>query len=1071
VVFGSGTGGWTISANATTTNNFTLSTASSFTLASSTRLYVGNVFTNSVGGSATIWQGSTLVLSSGNTYAINTKSAGNDNYQTLRIGANTDISMWNSKATTTVVHNSASIYSQDHNTVNGALYIYGDYHVGTTTAYWNYATDFDGTALGGSPRAVTVSIIDNATTTLDGGTLNIVGAVGNETTITNQGSGTYTFNVTSGTFNAQYYRYRNLKSAGLSFSGTPTISSLSYGDFELAVNGGSLIRLSSTTLDANASMLISGNTFATTTAITGKNVTLLGTTSNAWTFISHSGNLDGEAYDTDGITACGSIRWSDSACLLTQQTHYRWRNDDGNIGVPSSEWFNGSWDARQRVRLENPDATTYTNAVVKLDVAFDGDMQTDFDDLRFTDASGTTTLSHFVDRYTASTDADVWVKVPTLTAGETTTIFMYYKNAVAPSTSSSTQTFIVADDFEDGNRTEYSGDTALFTVDGTFAYGGSYGLDVTGNEGARATDGIGRTNVTVSQGQILRYMQYISTGTGDEACTMFAVQSPVTANQNYGVCLEQVGTHRISLVENVVDTDGSGTVHASSNVTYSPGWYEVEIDWQVDDDIIVTLSKDGSVVTSLSHNDPTYTSGGIGFTFWYQYGGWDNYTSRTRVDTEPTVRFGAEQSDGGASYKALIDTPATYVTSDVARLRLAMENTGLQITGQTYEIEFAEKGAAPSCEAVSGASYSDVPVQASCGTSALCMISSAFITNGGSATDLLFGPEIDFTLGEVIEDPSNVSDVLTLDQNEYTELEYAVTPTVNATDPAYCLRVTDAGDPVDTYLKVAELQMRFDPTVTNVSLNGGADITLLPGATTTVYATGTATDLNGYADLVLATSTIYRSGQGPACTVDNNNCYISDTPQCAFSNCSGNSCTISCSADMYYHADATDISPYIGEEWLAAIEVVDQSGGIDIGSVPAGVEVLSLQAIDVTAAISYGSLAVSSTTGSFNPTTTVQNIGNNPVDIDVEGTDLSDGSASVIPTSEQLFATTSFTYTSCVTCSSLSSTTRINLELDLGKPVSNLTAVTDVVYWGIAIPFGVASNPHSGTNIFYAVSD
>lgn len=1076
VVFGSGSGGWTMS-SATTTNNFTLTTASSYTQTSGTRLYVDNVFTNSVGGSATTWTGSTLVLNSGSEYAINTKTSGGDHYQTLQIGANTDISMWNSRATTTTIALSSSLYSQDHAAVNGALNIYGDYHISTTTAYWSYATDFDGTALGGSPRAVTVSIIGNATTTVDGGTLNIIGTLGNETTVTNQGSGTYTFGVSDGTFNALYYEFRNLNNSGLTFTGSPIISSLSYGDFELAVNGGSLITLSSGTLDANASMLITGNRFATATAITGTNITLIGSTSNAWTFVAHTGNLDGEDYDSDGATECGSIRWSDSACLLTQQTHYRWRNDDGGIGVPNTEWFNASWDARQAVRLENPDATTYTDAVVKLSIAYDSDMQADFEDLRFTDASGTTTISHFIERYTASTDADVWVKVPSLASSDTTTIFMYYDNAAAPSTSSSTVTFLAADDFEDGNISEYSGDTSLFAVDSSFAYGGSYGLDATGHESDKATDGIGRTSQTVNQGEIIRYLQYVDTsaGSGDEVCTLFGMQSPVTANQNYAVCLEQFGVDRLSLVRDADNTDTSGVVLSTTTVSYSTGWYEIEIDWQTDDDIYVTLSQNDVIIATTSDTDGTYTTGGIGFTFWFQNGGWDNYTSRLHVDTEPIVRFGAEQNDGGASWKADVDTSSSYVMGDIARLRLVMENTGLQITGQTYDLEYARKGAAPSCEAVSNADYDIIPLSASCGSSPLCMATSTFITNGSAAADLIFGPQIDFTLGEVVEDPSNTTDALTLDQDEYTEIEYAIKPTVNATSSAYCLRATDAGDPVDSYLKVAELQLRFDPVVTNVSLNSGAPITLLPGATTTIYATGTVTDLNGYADLDLASSTMYRSGAGPACTADNNNCYIAQgAPACTFTNCSGYSCTVSCQADFYFHADATDATGlYPGESWEAFIEVSDQDGGLDIGNATPGVELITLHALDVTSgAIAYGSLSPASTTGSYNPTTTVQNLGNVPIDIQVEGTDLSDGGSSFIPAYEQIFATTTFTYTGCPACSVLSSTTPVDLEVDLSKPTSTSTAMTDIVYWGIEIPpLGIASNPHTGTNIFYAIGD
>ena len=1076
MVFGSGSGGWTIAASATSTRNFSLTTASSFTVASGTRLYVGNVFTNSVGGAATVWRGSTLVLNSGTVYALNTKTAGGDDYQTLRIGANTDISMWNSRATTTAVISSASLYSQDHAASDGALRIYGDYHIATTTAYWSYATDFDGTALGGSSRRVTVSIAQNATTTVDGGTLNIVGTSGNETTITNQGSGTYDFNVSSGTFNAQYYQFRNLNSGGLTFTRSPSITSLSYGDFELAVNGGSLVTLSSTTLNANASMLHIGNRFATTTAITGKNVTLLGTTSNAWSFISHTGNLDGEVYDVDGVTACGSVRWSDSSCLLTQQTHYRWRNNDGGIGVPNTEWFNGNWNARQSVRVENTDATTYTNAAVKLEVPYDGDMQVDFDDLRFTDSNGTTLLSHFIDRYTASTDADVWVEIPSLAASDTTTIYMYYNHPTASSTSSSTRTFIAADDFEDGNKTEYSGtDANIFEVGGSFVYGGSYGLDATGDGNNRTLNGgMYRTNTTVSQGETIRYMQYIdtTTGSGDEVCTLFGVAA---ARDNYAVCLEQVtGTDRLSLARDVQDIDTSGAVLSSTTVAYTTGWYEVEIDWYTNDNIFVSLYKNGSLVATTSDNDGTYTSGGIGFAYWYQHGGWDNYSSRPLLTTEPTIRFGGEQQDGGASWMSSLDTLGSFIVGDIGRLRMSVENTGLQITNQTFDLEFAPKGAAPSCESVSSASYSIVPVAASCGSSAICMATSSNVTNGSTLADLLVGPEINFTLGEQVEDPSNTTDSLTLNQDEYTELEYVVTPTINAIDDAYCLRVTDAGDPIDTYLKVAELAMQFDPVVTNVSLNGGLPISLLPGATTTVYATGTVTDLNGPSDLDAATSTIYRSGAGPACTANNNNCYISGgAPRCTFTDCVGNSCTVSCSADFYYHADATDAtSLYPGETWEAYIEVSDLQGGMDIGSA-ASRELYTLRGLEVTTvSIGYGTLSPASTTGSFNPTTTVRSLSNVPIDISIEGSDLTDGASSIIPANEQIFSTTTFTYTGCPLCSVLSSTTPVALEVDLIKPTSTSTPITDIVYWGIEIPaFGVRGAAHSGTNIFYPVSD
>ncbi len=1073
------TGGYTLIGSATTTNNFTLAAANTFVAQSGSSLVVEGVFTNLVGGTNTTWSGSTLTLAGQNTYTVNTKINGGDNYDTLVLGANSDIRLWDSAATTTTVANNSSLYSQDNNSVDGALNIYGDFHIATTTEYWSYATDFDGTDLsGGSERMVTVSHATSATTTLDGGTLQIVGVSGNETLITNQGSGTFDMGVEAGTFTANYYQYRNLASAGLALSGTPVITSLSYGDFELAVSGGSLITLSSTTLNANASLIITGNSFATTSAITGNNVTLTGSTSNAWTFVSHSGNLDGENYDADGATACGQIRWNDSACLLTQQTNYRWRNDDGGLGVDSDEWYSASWAARQYVRVQNADATTYADAVVKMTVPYDGDMQSDFDDLRVTSGDGTTLLSHWIGASTAATEAELWVKIPTLTAEAVTDLYLYYNNPTATSTASSTAVFIAVDDFEDNDINEYSGQTSLFNVGTSFNYDGSYGLDNSGSESGRAnTGGIYRFDQTVSQGETFSYQQYVDTsaGTSDEVCTMFGVQSPGSTNLNYAICLEQFGVDRISLVKDVVDNDASGTIIASSTVTFTTGWYNIEVDWDTDDSFNVSLfNPSGSEVANFTGSDSTYTSGGYGFTFWFHNGGWDSVHSRPIITTTPTVQLGSEQVDGGASWNATQNTLGIYEVNDIARLRLSVENSGLAITNQQYRLEYAALDSAPSCEAVDTSDYVAVPVQASCGTSPLCMQSSTQATNGAATAELLTNVSGTFTAGEVREDPSNTTGNIDIDQDFYTELEYAVTPTENVVDQNLCLRVTNSGTDLDTYLKVAQLVLRFDPTLGAITFNDGLPISLVPGTTTLVYATGTVTDLNGFADLVLASSTFYRSGVagGAACTLDNNNCYSSTlSNSCAFTNCSGNSCVLECTAEVYYHADPTDSgSTFEGQEWLAFLEVEDTGGGYDFGS-GLGIEMNTLRAIDVIGAIDYGALAVNSDTAAYNASTSVLNYGNVEVDLEVYGSDLSDGLSSVIPADQQKFATSTFTYSSCgLSCSLLSSTSPLSLDVDLTKPTTNAPPVEDEVYWGIAVPIGVNSVPHQGINVFTPVS-
>jgi hypothetical protein len=138
---------------------------------------------------------------------------------------------------------------------------------------------------------------------------------------------------------------------------------------------------------------------------------------------------------------------------------------------------------------------------------------------------------------------------------------------------------------------------------------------------------------------------------------------------------------------------------------------------------------------------------------------------------------------------------------------------------------------------------------------------------------------------------------------------------------------------------------------------------------------------------------------------------------------------------------------------------MDAEGLVATATAPS-IDLLTLRALDVDNLIDYGALEVNANTGSYNATTTFINEGNDSIDVSIEGTNLTDGSASVIPASEQIFATSTFTYSSCV-----------NYRLDLAKPATTTPGITDQMYWGIEIPYGISAAPHYGTNIFYAIGD
>ncbi len=1069
-------GGYTVTSDLTLTNNLTLNAASSWVVEPGRTVTVSGVFTDLIDGADTDWTDTTIVLDGSDAYTINSKSTGAESYSTLDIRENNNIRLWNTDIATPIVAANSSLYSQDHADTNGLVHIYGDFSVGTTTEYWSYERDFDGTDISGSPRTVSVLLESGATTTVTGaGALQIEGGSANRTTVASLDDTSYSFVVDGGEILAREYEFFDLDSDGLQLLSDAFVPDLSFGAFELSVDGGTLITVSSTTVNTNASRIFDQVDFAAASGVSGFNVTLLGETESAWRFQNGGGNLYGEDFDVDGTSECGSIRWDDSTCLQTQQSEVRWRLDDGGEGVPDDEWFDQDWSSRSQIQVVNNDSETYTDAVVRVPLTYESDMNSDFSDLRFTASDGETIISHWTERVSANSEADIWVAVPELPAGEQATIFVYYGNSSASNTSDPDPLFGVVEDFESGSLANFSGEVSEFDTSTSLAFGGDRGLVAVDTEGRTSDGGMYRTDQTVAQGEIIRYKQYVDTADGadDIACTLFGVQAPGSNSNNYGVCINQFND-TIALERDVVFGGSSDVVLASSTVSYETGWYEVEIDWQSDDTIAVTLyDPSGDAVATPTATDNTYSSGGYGFTFWFQHGGWDSLVSYPRITSRPDIFQGVPRSSGGATWSAPQNEPSgSFVTNDTARVRIAVENLGLDITDQNFRLEYVARGSAPSCESISFSEYQPVPSAGSCGDAELCMTDSNFVSHNDSTTNALVNTIGTFVPGSIVAGTNNLTSTIDVLQDQYTELEYVLRATEEASNPEYCLVVSDDGEPLDFYERAAEFELRFDPFFTDISFNDGEDILLSPGTTSPVVAEATVTDLNGFEDIQSATTTVYRSGVsgGADCDPDDNNCYVlsTDNGGCNLIECADNSCTLQCTADVWFHADPTDGGDFEGQEWFAFMEVEDTAGGRDLAT-PPGVDLLTLRALNVDTGIDYGSLEPNTNTGSFNPVTGVNNIGNDALAIEIEGQDLTDNFSSVIPAEQQKLATSTFEYGSCASCAQLSSTELVDIGLQLSKPTAPTPPVSGDVYWGIEVPFGVNTNPHQGINIFYGV--
>jgi hypothetical protein len=707
-------------------------------------------------------------------------------------------------------------------------------------------------------------------------------------------------------------------------------------------------------------------------------------------------------------------------------------------------------------------------------------MQTDFDDLRFTSSNGTTSLQFWREDTIVSGTTTVWVKVPSLPANSSATyIFVYYGNGSATAADSGSGTFSFIEDFEDADITDYSGtvtEKGYYTASSTGFHNGAYGLSASaGNETQRTQNGgIYKTGSQTAQGKTIRYFQYVNASSGagsDGPCTLFAVQG---SGQNYGVCLQQFGGNYVGISKNVssnATADGATSLNTTA-VTWTSGWYEVVIDWLTTNAINVKVyDSSGTLFASVSTTDSTYTSaGGMGFTFWVQHGSWDTYMVKPYTATTPTTVLGEEQGRSGATWKVAEDTILTgQLPNTNVRLRFSVQNTGSNQTNQQYRLQIAEKGGSLSCEAVPYVNYSDVPTTTGgCGSAPACMTTSAQFTDQTNTAGLLTYPAyMYFTFGKILEDPSNQNTALNLNANTATEVEYNFQITNNATQGTYCFRTSNAGADLANYDRVAEITVIHPPFITNLNLNNGQSIALTEGATTTIYATSTVTDYNGYSDISSASSTIYRSSLGSSCTANDNNCYKISSSSCTLSNCSGNSCTLSCRADIQYFADPTDTGTYSAEKWESHVQVYDTSGYSD-HETSLGVELLTLYALSIeTPGIDFGSLYVGTDTGAFDATTTIANTGNAQIDIDILGTDLV-GGVDTIPVGQQKYATSTFVYSSCTICQFLTGSAT-NFNVNIPKPTSTSTPSSDEIYWGISIPTGIGATTYSGTNTFIAV--
>jgi len=116
-------------------------------------------------------------------------------------------------------------------------------------------------------------------------------------------------------------------------------------------------------------------------------------------------------------------------------------------------WWNTDWQYRRAITIDNTgNSNTLTDYQVKITLTtsnFDySKANADGSDIRFIDSDDTTELNYWIQEWNTSGDSIIWVKVPSISADSTKTIYMYYGNTSATAVSDIQNTFVLGREWD-----------------------------------------------------------------------------------------------------------------------------------------------------------------------------------------------------------------------------------------------------------------------------------------------------------------------------------------------------------------------------------------------------------------------------------------------------------------------------------------------------------------------------------------------------------------------------------------------------------------------------------------------
>lgn len=133
-----------------------------------------------------------------------------------------------------------------------------------------------------------------------------------------------------------------------------------------------------------------------------------------------------------GVSSCGTLfTWEDdfldaSGIDTTKSSNYVLNTIEGTVSMKDTyeAWYEDSWTRMKEITITNDGSQTFTEYVLDMTIYYDSDMQSDFDDLRFTDAEGNE-LYYWIGEVDPGESANVLVRIPSVPLGDTV-FYLFY---------------------------------------------------------------------------------------------------------------------------------------------------------------------------------------------------------------------------------------------------------------------------------------------------------------------------------------------------------------------------------------------------------------------------------------------------------------------------------------------------------------------------------------------------------------------------------------------------------------------------------------------------------------------